>query len=351
MRAACAAVAALTVLTIGACGSSQAAPRQESWGPRHLTGAGSTLVEPFLTRAFYQYTARHLDVVVDYNAVGSASGIDALRRGVVDFAATDTPLTATDLAAFGGAGAVVQVPDVVGAIGVGFRLDDVTRLQLDGPALGDIYLGRLTRWRDPRLLALNPTVDMPDLPIKVVHRVEATGTNYLFTDYLSRVNPEWAARYGAQRGPNWPVGVSANHSEGMIRAIAADNGSIGYVDLTYLSGTAVGAALIRNRSGAFVGPSMAGAGAAATAAADGVSVDRFSLADQPGEAAYPIAVFQWLIARRGGDAALAALKADVFEWIVMGGQQYAVAYDYGPLPPELQAMAAARSHEIVLPPS
>jgi phosphate transport system substrate-binding protein len=266
---------------------------------------------------------------------------------VVDFAASDTPLTASDLAALGGADAVVQVPDVVGSIAVGFHLDGVTRLQLDGPALGDIYLGRLTRWRDPRLLALNPTVELPDLPIKVVHRAEATGTNYLFTDYLSRVNPGWAARYGATRSPEWPVGVSASRSEGMIRAIAADNGAIGYVDLTYQSGTAVGAALIRNRSGAFVSPSIASAGAAA-AAAQGVSSDRFSLADQPGDLAYPIAVFQWLIARRGGDATPAALKADVFGYVVTSGQRYATAFDYAPLPPALQAVAAARSREIGL---
>jgi phosphate transport system substrate-binding protein len=308
-------------------------------------------VEPFLTRAFYGYTAGHLDVVVDYNAVGTANGIDALKRGAVDFAATDTPLTASDLAAFGGHNAVVQVPNVVGAIAIAFRLDGITPLQLDGPALGDIYLGRLTRWRDPRLVALNPGMELPDLPIKVVHRGEANGTNYLFTDYLSHVHRDWAARYGAQRMPDWPVGIGASRTEGMVRAIAADNGSIGYVDWTYVNGTAVAAALIRNRSGAFVRPGISGAGAAATVAGAGVSSESFSLADQPGEAVYPIAVFQWLIARRGGDAASAALKADVFGWIVTKGQRYAAAVDYAPLPPVVQAAAAARSREIVLPAS
>ena len=266
-----AAAAAIILLALGACSSttttpatSTAATAVPSGGPGILTGAGSTYVAPFFALAFARYHQQHPAVTVNYSAVGSSAGIAAISARQVDFGASDVPMNASELAAAKG-GPVTQVPDALGAEGVAYNLDlpAGARLHLTGPVLAAIFLGQITRWNDPAITALNPGITLPAASIAVVHRSDGSGTTYIFSNYLSSVDPAWAAKVGTGKTLNWPAGEGAEGNGSVTSTVFRTPFSIGYVEQAYSQGLVLPFAAIRNQAGNYVLPSTQTIAAAA----------------------------------------------------------------------------------------
>jgi phosphate transport system substrate-binding protein len=239
------AAAAIILLALGACGSTStttsatitAASAGPSGGPGTLTGAGSTYVAPFFTLAVARYHQQHPAVTVTYSAVGSSAGIAAISAQQVNFGASDVPMNATEVAAAKG-GPITQVPDALGAEGIAYNLNlpAGARLHLTGPVLAEIFLGQITRWNDPALIALNPGITLPTARITVVHRSDGSGTTYIFSNYLSSVDPAWAAKVGTGKTLNWPAGEDAEGNASVTSTVFSTPFSIGYVEQAYSQG-------------------------------------------------------------------------------------------------------------------
>ncbi|MGH7868183.1 MAG: phosphate ABC transporter substrate-binding protein PstS, partial [Candidatus Dormibacteraceae bacterium] len=181
-------------------------------GKGNLTGAGSTFVEPFYNRAFYEYTQEHNQVTINYQAIGSGGGIQQITKNTVDFGATDVPMDVSEVAAAGGTDSLVQLPTTLGVISLAYNLPGVQRLNLDGATISGIYLGQIKRWNDPALQSLNSN-RLPALDIKVAHRSDGSGTSYAFTDYLAKESPDWKSKVGVGKSVNWPLGVGGKGNE------------------------------------------------------------------------------------------------------------------------------------------
>src|SRR6266581_943618 len=240
-----------------------------------LTGAGSTFDAPF------------------YSAVGSSAGIAAFSAGQVDFGASDVPMTAREQAAAKG-GPITQVPVALGGEGVVYNLSlpAGARLHLTGPVLAAIFLGQITRWNDPAVTALNPRVSLPPARINVVHRSDGSGTTYIFSNYLSSVDPAWAAKVGTGKILHWPAGEGAEGNGGVAAAVNRTSFSIGYVEQAYSQGLLLPFAAIRNQAGHFVVPSTQTV-AADAAQKPGITPADFSIVNEPGAASYPISGYSW----------------------------------------------------------
>jgi phosphate transport system substrate-binding protein len=323
-----------------ACGSSPSGSTADV-GRGTLTGAGATFPEPFYTKAFDAYSQLYPQVRVNYQAVGSGAGIQQFTKNTVDFGASDVPMSASDIAAAGGADALVQVPTTLGVVAVAYKLNGVSRIQLDGTSLAAIFLGRISRWNDPQLAALNSGVGLPATAITVVHRSDGSGTTYHFTDYLAKVSDDWKSKVGVAKSVQWPAGIGGKGNEGVALAINQTEGSIGYVELAYVIQTGMQQAFLANKNGKFVQASVAGATAAAAQNPD-VSPTNFSITNEQGDASYPIAGFSWIIIRTSiGDQSKAKAIAYLFKWLVTDGQSLGQDLDYAPLPESVQGLAMA----------
>jgi phosphate transport system substrate-binding protein len=328
------------------------AARADTAGTPTVLGAGSTFDAPFFATAFPTYS-RSTPLVVNYQAVGSGSGIQKFIDGDVDFAASDVPMNQLELTlAQRTVGPVVQIPAVLGGVAVAYnepKLLGNARLQLDGPTLVAIFLGKITLWDDPVIARLNPGLRLPADQIHPVHRSDSSGTTYIFTDYLSAVSPTWAAGVGKGKSVAWPAGFHGMGSPGVSQWIASHEGSIGYVELKYAIENHLSYALIRNRSGAFVAPTVAGVSAAATQFPT-VNASNFSIVNAPGQAAYPIAGYSWILLRghpRTAESGSALVK--LFRWFTTSGQRLAGPLNYAPLPVAVQAEAAAGLAAVTVP--
>lgn len=357
-----AAAAALIVLVLGACGSSAglstdsaAAPAPTAtFGPRGhgatLAGAGSTFVAPFFDVAFAKYQQQHPAVSISYAAVGSSAGIAAFSAKRVNFGASDVPMTASEQAAASG-GPSVQVPDVLGAEGVAYNLSlpHGQRLRLTGPVIARIFLGQITRWNDPAISALNAGINLPDAPISVVHRSDGSGTTYIFSNYLSSVDPTWAAKVGTGRSLHWPVGEGAEGNASVASSVFRTPYSIGYLEASYTRGFDLPVAQIRNRAGSYVTPSAATISAAA-AHKPNITATNFSLVNQPGASSYPITGYSWaLVYVHQASQATGRALVNLLDWVIHGGQAYAAAQGYVPLPSQVQQLAHTMLQKITGP--
>jgi len=321
-----------------ACGS--ATPSPVDVGSGSLTGAGATFPAPFYTKAFFDYTTKYPQVTINYQAVGSGAGISQFQKGTVDFGASDVPMTDADIAKVpGGATALVQVPTTLGVISVAYNLSGVSKLQLDGPTLANIYLGRITKWNDPAITAMNSGVSLPSSAIQVVHRSDGSGTSYHFTDYLAKVSPEWKSRVGVGKAVSWPAGIGGSGNQGVAQAVTSTAGAIGYVELAYVVQTGMSQAYIKNADGNFVQASVAGATAAASHNSD-VSPSNFSITNMAGADTYPIAGFSWVILPTSvSDAGKGKALANLFKWLVTDGQTEGTSLQYAALPKPVQTLA------------
>ena len=299
-----------------------------------VTGAGSSFVYPVISKWSASY-AEQTGNRVNYQSIGSGGGIAQIKAGTVDFGASDMPLDADTLARFG----LGQFPDVIGGIVPVLNVPGVApgTLVLDGPVLASIFLGDIARWNDPAIAALNPGLKLPDTGITVVHRSDGSGTSFNFTNYLSKVSPDWKAKVGEGSAVNWPVGIGGKGNEGVSAYIRQIPNSIGYVEYAYAVKNRIAHARMKNAAGQVVEPKTASFQAAA-ATADWAHAKHFNLlmTDAPGAEAWPITATSWVIVyKQPKNAANGKVVLDFFQWAYAHGQPAATALDYVPLPPSL----------------
>jgi phosphate transport system substrate-binding protein len=302
-----------------------------------ITGAGATFPNPIYSKWFDAY-ARETGVRINYQSIGSGGGIRQFTEGTVDFGATDGPMTDQQIAAVHGD--VLHVPTVLGAVVATYNLPSLGKqaLRFDGITLADIFLGRITKWNDPRLRALNPGVALPATDILVVHRSDGSGTSYIFTDYLSKVSPDWKSRVGHATSVDWPVGLGGKGNEGVTQQVKQSEGAIGYVELVYALSNGLPAAEIKNAAGRFVPATLEGLSAAAAGADLPPDTDfRVSITNAGGSGAYPIASFTWLLVHRqdSTSAKQRAIRGFVRWMLQPAAQGMASDLHYGPLPAKL----------------
>jgi phosphate transport system substrate-binding protein len=300
--------------------------------------------------AFTRYQQQHARVTVSYSAVGSSAGIAAFSARQVDFGASDVPMTASEQAAVSG-GPVAQVPVALGGEGIVYNLPlpAGARLHLTGPVLAAIFLGQITRWNDPALTTLNPGITLPDAPITVVHRSDGSGTTYIFSNYLSAVDPAWAAKVGTGKTLTWPTGDGEEGNPGVATAVYRTPFSIGYVEQAYSQGLLLPFAAIRNQAGTYVIPSTQSVTADA-AQKPAITPTDFSIVNQPGAASYPISGYSWaLVYTRQSNQATGTALVAMLDWLTHDGQANAAANGYVPLPPQIQQLARTMLQQITGP--
>src|SRR5215207_5905789 len=251
----------------GANRASDTATASRASGAVDLTGAGATFPYPIYSKWFSDYAAA-TGVRINYQSIGSGGGIRQLSERTIDFGASDSPMTDEELGKAKG-GPVLHIPTVIGAVAVTYNLPDVQApVKLTGEVLGDIFLGKITKWNDARLAALNPGVTLPARDILVVHRSDGSGTTYIFTEYLSAVSRAWASGPGRGKEVQWPVGLGGKGNEGVAQQVKQTPGAIGYVELAYARQNALPAAHVRNSAGNFVDPTIESITAAAAGAVE-----------------------------------------------------------------------------------
>jgi phosphate transport system substrate-binding protein len=300
-----------------------------------LTGAGATFPQPIYSKWFSDYAAK-TGVKINYQSIGSGGGIRQIQEGTVDFGASDAPMTDEEMAKAKG-GPILHFPTVLGADVITYNVPGVTQsLQLTGDVIADIFLGKIRKWNDTRISALNADVKLPASDILVVHRSDGSGTTYVFTDYLTAVSPAWAAGPGKGKDVKWPVGLGGKGNEGVAGQIKQTPGTIGYVELAYANQNKLPVAKVKNAAGQFVAPAIPSITAAAAGAIEklGPTTDyRVSIVNAPGAEAYPISSFTWLLVyQRQADATKGKKLVDFMRWAFSEGEASAAALDYAPLP-------------------
>ncbi len=307
-----------------------------------LTGAGATFPFPIYDKWFHEYAAtKH--VQINYQSIGSGGGIKQLTEGTVDFGASDAPMSDAELAK--AKGPIMHIPTVLGAVVVTYNVPELRQqLRLDGATLAAIFLGEITKWNDARITKLNPGARLPVSDILVVHRSDGSGTSYVFTDYLTKVSPSWAARPGKGKDVQWPIGLGGKGNDGVTGQIKQLPGSIGYVELAYAKQNKLAYAAIRNASGAFVSPSIDAVTAAAAGAKLPANTDyRVSIVDASGKGAYPISSFTWLLVyEKQADAEKGKKLLDFVRWALTEGEKSAPSLDYAPIPPAMARQLVKR---------
>ena len=340
------ALIATNALALGGCWSTDggadgtAESAGSGAGQITVTGAGATFPYPIYARWFSLYSAEN-PVRVNYQSIGSGGGIRQMIEGTVDFGATDAPLTEEDLAQIPG---TLSIPMVIGSVAITYNLPDVTTsLRLDAEVLAGIFLGEVTRWQDPRIMALNPGVNLPDRDIISVHRSDGSGTTYVFTDYLSEVSSRWQAEVGRGNAVRWPSGLGARGNEGVTGQIVQTEGAIGYVEQIYARQNDLPMASLQNRSGSFVSPSIEATSAAAEGLVDRLGPEsefRLSIVNASSPDAYPIASWTYLlVSPHFPDCRRAETLIDLIQWAFTEGTDDAVELNYAPLTVELRARA------------
>lgn len=314
-----------------------------------LTGAGATFPYPIYNKWFSDY-ATAKGVKINYQSIGSGGGVRQIMEQTVDFGASDSPMSDEELSRAKG-GHILHIPTVLGADVITYNVPNVPHgLKLTSDAVADIYLGKLKKWNDPRIATLNPGVPLPAADILVVHRSDGSGTTFIFTDYLSTVNPEWLRVVGRGKEVRWPTGIGAKGNEGVAGQVKQTPGAIGYVELAYAKQNNLPYASIRNAAGQFVEPSMETIYAAAEGAAANLPPNtdyRVSIVNAPGARSYPISSFTWLLVYRNPtDAAKARLLDDFLRWALTDGSQAARALDYPPLPAAMARQILTRLDSI-----
>ncbi len=320
--------AAVAAILLTACGSS-------SEQPQNLTGAGATFPNPIYSKWFSEYQKLHQLIQINYQSQGSGAGISQVTEGTVDFGASDQPMKPEQIEKFKTTRmtGVLHFPTVMGAVVPTYNLADVTaELNFTPAALAGIFLGKVKKWNDPAIASANPDVKLPAADIVVVHRSDGSGTSFVFTDYLSKVSPEWAAGPGAAAAVSWPVGLGGKGNEGVIGLVKQTPNSISYTEMTYAIQNKLPLGAVQNAAGKFVKASPA----SVTEAAAGTPMPddfRVSITNAAGDDAYPIASFTWLlIPETIADASKRAVIVDFLKWMLGPGQAMAPGLNYAQLP-------------------
>jgi phosphate transport system substrate-binding protein len=299
-----------------------------------VTGAGASFIYPVMSKWSADYNTA-TGKKVNYQSIGSGGGIAQIKAATVDFGSSDAPLKPDELAASG----LAQFPSVIGGVVPVVNVQGIApgALKLDGKTLADIFLGKVKTWNDPAIVALNPGAKLPDAKITVVHRSDGSGTSFNFTNYLSKVNPDWKSKVGEGTAVQWPVGIGGKGNEGVAAYVKQIKGGIGYVELSYALQNKMAYTAMKNAAGKFVQPSDESF-AAAAASADWANAKDFYLVmtNAPGEASWPITATNFiLVHKQPKNPASAKATKDFFKWVYANGDAQAKQLDYVPLPDAL----------------
>jgi phosphate transport system substrate-binding protein len=313
-----------------------------SAGPVALQGAGASFPYPLYSKWLAEYQKRDPQVKINYQSIGSGGGIRQITERTVDFGASDAPMTDAELAK--APGKLVHIPSTLGAVVVAFNLPGVSGLRLSPEVIAGIFAGEIKTWNDPKLAASNPGVTLPGTAITVVYRSDGSGTTAVFTEYLGKVSPTWKEKVGVGKSVKFPAGLGAKGNEGVSGQIKTTPGTIGYVELAYAKQTGLSFASIQNAAGKFVDPSLDGITAAAASVAASLPEDfRVSIVDAPGEAAYPISAFTFiLVYENQADAKRGKALLEFLWWAIHQGQGMGPALHYAPLPAGVVTKVEAR---------
>lgn len=311
-----------------------------------LVGSGSNVPAPLFDAWAQQYNKRNPRTQLRYLGTGTSEGIEEISRGIGDFAAGEVPLSSAQRAQ----GKLTEIPAVLIAIVPVYNLSGIQQeLRFSGEVLAEIFLGHIKNWNSPEIANLNPNVSMPDLPIKVVYRPAGKGSNYVFTEFLSKTSAKFRAQIGVTPSPRWPVGIPAERSSDMDDKVRAENGTIGYVEAQYAVKAGIPYGVVQNAAGKFVKASAESI-AGACNAVEAPQYEKFaaSLTNAPGAGSYPIASFSWLYLRTASsDSARTAALGDLLGWIYDDGQQVATQGGYSELPIELLRKVRAKIESIL----
>jgi phosphate transport system substrate-binding protein len=306
-----------------------------------INGAGATFPYPLYSKWFSEYNKLHPDLKFNYQSIGSGGGVKQITEKTVDFGASDAPMSEAELAKAPG---VIHVPTVLGAVAiVSNGVPD--GIKLTPEIVSEIFMGKIARWNDPKILAVNPG-KLPELPITVAHRSDGSGTTAVFTDYLGKVSPEWKTKVGVGKSVKWPVGLGGKGNEGVTGIVKSTPGAIGYVELAYAKQNKLSMATLKNADGEWVKPSVE----ATSAAAAGVDLPadfRVSITNAKGKEAYPISAFTYILVYKDQtDAAKGKALVEFMWWAIHDGQKLAPPLDYAPLPKPVVAKVEAELKSI-----
>jgi phosphate transport system substrate-binding protein len=300
-----------------------------------ITGAGATFPYPIYSKWFSEYSAAHPGVEVNYQSIGSGGGITQVTKGLVDFGASDMPMT--DQALSASPIKLVHIPTVLGAVVPIFNVPGVDSMKFSPDVLADIYLGKIQNWNDARIAKDNAGAKLPDQKIIVVHRAEGSGTSFIWTDYLSKVSKDWANGPGKGSALNWPVGVAGKGNEGVAGLVRQLPGAIGYVELIYALQNKINFGEVKNAAGNFVRASIDGVTESAASVKEMPADYRISITNAPGANAYPISSFTYLlIPLKSADPSKGKVLKDMLSWILKSGESEASQLSYAPLPQGIQ---------------
>jgi len=311
-----------------------------------LNGAGATFPYPIYSKWFNEYRKLHPEVEINYQSIGSGGGIRQLTAGTVDFGATDGPMTDQQLTEAGFK--IFHIPTVLGAVVPAYNVPGVqAELRFSPQVIANICLLKITNWNDKSIAADNPGVHLPDKPIILVHRSDGSGTNYIFTDYLSKVSEEWNAAVGKGTSVKWPGGLGAKGNEGVAGMIRQMDGGFGYVELIYAIQNKIPYGMVKNSAGTWVKGGLESTTAAAGSAKNMPDDFRVSITDPPGKNAYPIASFTWLLVPADWkNATKGKVMVDFLNWMLDHGESMVTELDYAPLPANLKEKVRARIKEV-----
>ena len=307
-----------------------------------LVGSGSNVPSPLYAVYSDTFNQKHTDLQVRYLSMSTVDGIANVSKGTGDFAAGEIPLT--DEQMNGSKVTLMQIPSVLIALVPIYNLPGQPQLRFSGKLLSQIFLGNVKSWKDPQIAKLNPGVSLPDLPIKVVHRTSGKGSNYIFTDFLSKTDPAWQSKVGKSPSPTWPVGEEANRGEDMVTKVAGTQGAIGYVEASFARHSALGYGDVENAAGQFVRATPASITASCAAMEKSIHDDfRVSLANATGKESFPISSFTWFYVPTSGLAPERARALKQFlEWALGDAQEIARSNGYAALPAAIAERARAK---------
>ncbi len=309
-----------------------------------INGAGATFPYPIYSKWFDEYAKVDPSVRFNYQSIGSGGGQKQILAQTVDFGASDGPMSDDNLAK--APGKLLHIPTVAGADVVAYNLPGNPALKFDADTIAGIFLGQIKKWNDPKIAALSPGVTLPDQEIVVVHRSDGSGTTYIWTDYLSKISPEWKTKVGTNTSVNWPTGIGGKGNEGVAGQIKQTPGAVGYVELIYAVQNKMPYADVKNSAGEFVKASLESI-TAAMATAEIPDDFRFSMTNAPGKGAYPIAGATWLLVyEQQKDATKGKKLVEFLKWAAKDGEKMAQDLQYAPLPEILQQRVLKRIDDI-----
>jgi len=331
------------LLLLASCSGSNTGPG----GSVQLQGAGATFPNPLYQKWLSEYGKLNPNIKIDYQSIGSGGGIKQIRDQTVDFGASDAPMKDEELKA--APGELLHIPTVLGAVVITYNLQGVAQtLKFSPDVIADIFLGKLKKWNDPRIAADNAGAKLPAADITVVHRSDGSGTSAVFTDYLSKVSPEWKEKVGSGSSPRWPVGIGGKGNEGVTGQVKNTPNTIGYVELAYAVQNKLPVAHVKNASGAFIEPSIDSVTAAAAASAGNTPDDlRVSITNAAGATVYSISSYTYILVYKSQrDAAKGKALVDFLWWGLHEGESFAKELQYAPLPDDIVKRAEVKIKSI-----